>query len=463
MLILFSIASKGGIEVFSYRTKRSQKILVERNLLSSFMEAIQIFSESMGAPIKTIQLSNMMIYIQTYGNFTLRLITEKKIEESELMNYFDLLATEVSKYQISMGNIKNLDTTFSEKIISILSPIIYDETIKKSEFIKSTKNDIITKIAIAGLEKAGKTSIKQNFFENWTKDKIKLIKPTLGVDISNKNVEFLEKGFIVLDFGGQEGYRKDHLKLVNLWKNISTLIYVIDIQEKKTFVQSKEYFSSILNTIIKFNKKLPSIALFLHKNDPIMKEKLTKNVNIFYQEFKEFVNLVNIHLTTIEDDSSNVALIKTLYFSLPEIILKKLLEEEFLYEFEKNHLPRFRLLASLPNFDELYRKSIESLYKSAVFSGLATGLKLKKSWLNYLLGKWTPKQLPITSNSLIVKQEESYLLIKIPHWTNEVIPSELTKLYLDGMLEGILKSLYMDSPQKIEDNHSFITWKISLK
>ena len=72
MLILLQITTEGGTEAFSYKTEKYKQVMVDTQLLSGFMEALQLLSETIGSPLQQIQLANLMLYVSTYGNFSLR-------------------------------------------------------------------------------------------------------------------------------------------------------------------------------------------------------------------------------------------------------------------------------------------------------------------------------------------------------------------------------------------------------
>lgn len=65
MLVCFSVSTMGGLEIFSHEPEKSQEVTTDPALVSGFMDAMQMYSESMGAPIRQIQLSNSMLYIRT--------------------------------------------------------------------------------------------------------------------------------------------------------------------------------------------------------------------------------------------------------------------------------------------------------------------------------------------------------------------------------------------------------------
>ena len=160
-----------------------------------------------------------------------------------------------------------------------------------------------------------------------------------------------------------------------------------------------------------------------------------------------------------------MALIKALYFSLPEIMLKRLLEEELLIHIDKELLPAFSQLALSfqgdKNFAETALEVKQKLRKSAVKIGTTYGPSLQQAWMRSLLGEWVPHNYSESSKLLVFQQGQS-LLITIKDWSAQGIPKELTTTLLDGILEGVLKTFHLDTPEIVEDKGAFTTWKVDL-
>lgn len=130
------------------------------------------------------------------------------------------------------------------------------------------------KIAILGLDNAGKTSIVlslqgKNLMELLDPEENKLI-PTKGrkTDI----IQLLGSKFAIWDFGGQVSYRSEHLnKLDEYMAGASKMIYVIDIQDQARYDEALEYFRKIVRKLGDEINKL-DISIFLHKYDPKLLE-----------------------------------------------------------------------------------------------------------------------------------------------------------------------------------------------
>lgn len=462
MIIHFSIVKKGGLEVFSFSSGVPQEQLVDPQLLSGFMTAIQLYSESMGAPIKQIQFNDYTLYFKSYGDFSLRLMVLEKLDEDKFEDIFNKL----SKKLFSAISEEEKDLLLDENEIQrIIQPILapyYQELHDEHELIAKLGEATISKIALVGLANAGKTSIKNLFFEQWSRDMAKNTIPTVRIDIALKFLDFVNHKFAIHDFGGQISYREEYLQQEEIWRGISTLIFVVDIQDPSSFSDAKEYLLEIIRVIRSSNEEIPQLSIFLHKYDISQREELAYNVKEILTFFEEFVDSVTFYLTTIEDSSSNIALIKALYFSLPDVMLKRLLEDELLDYFEMRILPKYSDLARENNFAETFHLSKPSLTRSAKIHGMSIGYLLQKSWMDALMGDWAPKHRLLTSKSLTVGRGRNSLLITIPNWTDEDIPKELTNTLLDGLLIGVLKTFQLPASMMIKETDYDTTWEIRL-
>ncbi|MFW9991254.1 MAG: ADP-ribosylation factor-like protein [Candidatus Odinarchaeota archaeon] len=459
MLVHFSVASKAGYEIFKHEEEDIQR-LVDFHILSSFISALQAVSERMKNPIKQVNLSDMFLYVKSYGDFSLRMLLQESLSEKEIDWHFTRLSNTVidllSKVPDGIYPDKNV---FETRLLPVLTPLLEGRIAKeKSRIARGTEP--FSRITLAGLGGAGKTSIKNLFFENWTKKMVRNVKPTIGVEISKKSQEFVDQKFVIMDCGGQESFLEQHLSREDIWFNLTALIFVIDIQNPKLFKQSCSYLTRIWKQIPRYNEKEPKLTIFLHKYDPDKREKLDKNIEKCLSVFKEFVTIASFHLTTIEEaTTSNLAMIKTLYLSIPDVIIKRILEEEFLDHFEQEIIPRF---SSESIQQDEFQQIKDELRKSAIKQGFSYSLSVQESWLRYLMGDWAPKQRPLMSKSLVVAQKGQSLYIQIPDWSQNGIPKEMTDVLLDGMLEGIFSTMQLEAPQIVEKEPNFTKWKIEI-
>ena len=376
------------------------------------------------------------------------------MKEEEIDRYLEEISIEtiplVDEFQ-RKGQIANKDA-YQKKLSVILAPLIQDLLIE-SKIQNPTENQPVPKISLAGLANAGKTSIKNMFFENWSTDEASKTIPTKGVEISLKFLEFLKERVVIFDFGGQTAFRKQHLEQENSWTEISLLIFIVDIQDSSSFKMAKKYLAEILKIVSRVSTGKPKLSFFLHKCDKKLsiegldRTYLKNNINKFLLTFKEYLEIANLHLTTIADSSSNIALIKALYFSLPDVIIKRLLEDEFIDHFENNVLPQYSMLIGNGSSTKVFQDLKDDIRKSAIILGRTLGMSMQKAWMNYFMGEWTPKQKILSSGEIKVVQQGKYLNLTIPDWTAKDYPKNLTTTLIDGMLEGILKTFHLDPPE----------------
>lgn len=464
LLIRLSI-EKGGNEVFSYDPKKPPETLIDPSLISGFFEAVRSSSTSTSQVIQKIQFFNMVLYSRVHEKYTLRFLVGESMDEEDILRYFE----EIDKQLVSFPPEESAITkaAFQAKLEQILLPLTEDPLSK----ITSTMGDLIKqettpKITLVGLTQAGKTSIKYRFFENWSKALAKDTKPTVGADLSHHFQEFLLHKVVVLDLGGQSSYRNLYLDQdqEGMWKEIAALIFIVDIQNIESFVTARNYLIDIWRIVSTINEKNPTLSIFMHKYDPEKRTELNENVRKCLDIFKDFTGMSNLYLTTVEDSSSNLAMIKALYHSLPEVVIIRLLEKDFLDYFEVEILPQFTLLAkrlSIEGYNEVFQDLKPEIRNNAVKIGAAYGLYFQKIWLIHLMGEPISKRDKSLSDSIIFNLEKNGLLISIKNWTDQNFPEELTTLLLDGILEGVLKTLHMDPPEIVERN-DYTTWKVNI-
>jgi len=138
----------------------------------------------------------------------------------------------------------------------------------KEESISLLKKE--QKVIVVGLGNAGKTTLLRKFGgQIGIKDLAKL-SPTKGVE--RKEIITSDLLLIIWDFGGQKEYREVYLREPHKYfLKIDLIIYVIDLQDPKTYVESTNYFEKIIDNIDKLEEN-PYILIFIHKYDPDLKD-----------------------------------------------------------------------------------------------------------------------------------------------------------------------------------------------
>ncbi|MHA1804758.1 MAG: ADP-ribosylation factor-like protein [Promethearchaeota archaeon] len=127
------------------------------------------------------------------------------------------------------------------------------------------------KILILGLDNCGKTSL---IFSLMGKNLLSLLDeltPTKGMEM--RKVKIKEDIYIILDFGGQETYRKNHLEnLKHHLQGANKIMYLIDVQDIDRYELALEFLRNIIQIIKRENVSL-KFSILLHKYDPQLEEK----------------------------------------------------------------------------------------------------------------------------------------------------------------------------------------------
>ena len=164
------------------------------------------------------------------------------------------------------------------------------------------------KIAVLGLDNAGKTSIITAMKKRFdVPAEVKGLKPTKHIDRSS--FQFMDHIIYLNDFGGQKHYIDEYLKhKVRYLSGIDLLYYTIDVQDSLRFEETLNFFKEVVVFFKEIEKLDVPIAIFMHKSDPKISNDPTiqKNINIVKQHFRPYMEDFQIHFfnTTIFDIAS---------------------------------------------------------------------------------------------------------------------------------------------------------------
>jgi len=118
------------------------------------------------------------------------------------------------------------------------------------------------KVLIAGLDNAGKTS----FIKALDRKKITEMKPTLGIDLTYKDI----LGYKVArwDLGGQVNYRQSYFKdEANVFTDASLVFFLVDMLDIGRMEEALSYYEEVLE-VYKLVGENPAFIICLHKSDP---------------------------------------------------------------------------------------------------------------------------------------------------------------------------------------------------
>ena len=346
-----------------------------------------------------------------------------------------------------------------ERLKSLLQVIAYPAIITTSpvngwgtKMVKSHSSDIKrletrNKILLVGLANAGKTSIYIRCFENADPERIRSLTPTILFTSKKPKMGFSEEFIEFVDLGGQKQYIKHHLSDPSRFRNLRTVIFVVDVQEVSKLKEVKLYFSNVL-TKIRDNKETPTMAVFLHKVDPKLKPELQDNVVKVIKELRHlFTSDIFFHVTSVFDDSVYEAMIQTLFMSLPKSVITQSITKDVLFTAHKTLLPMFKSPQETVTGGGPTPKR-ETLLAFAIPFGNALGKKLKDKWISYVTAA-NPAQvdtLPSEEDTTIQSKLDGFIietgcpLLSAPGIELQPFYCEITK----GILEGLCTLIGFD-------------------
>ncbi|MHA1776557.1 MAG: ADP-ribosylation factor-like protein [Promethearchaeota archaeon] len=217
------------------------------------------------------------------------------------------------------------------------------------------------KIALIGLDNAGKTSIIRTL--NRTFNIKGKITPTKSVERTTFTL-FSHKGSI-WDYGGQQSYRSDYLENPDRYlTDIQYIFFVVDVQDGIRFPHATDYFKQVYEIIHGQNPSVIVTVLF-HKMDPEISDsiELNKSIDRISLEFQHIVenNEIGFYRTSIYDPISllnsvslpilgNQPIYNMISMLLAEFAMSHSIEYIAVLVNELFELGSFRLKSSKENF-----------------------------------------------------------------------------------------------------------------
>ena len=186
-----------------------------------------------------------------------------------------------------------------KKVITISSIVISAKD--ERDFLEKKEQ----KVAVVGLDNAGKTAILTKLGGRLGINDLALIKPTKGVERRHIKTDVLD--LYIWDFGGQISFRERYLENPEKYfLQLDLLMFVVDIQDSERFEDFFDYFEKILDIIIALEEN-PYLLVFIHKYDPDIKSKpeILLNVEFLKENLREVFEKKNyefdyeIYLTSI--------------------------------------------------------------------------------------------------------------------------------------------------------------------
>lgn len=147
------------------------------------------------------------------------------------------------------------------------------------------------KIAILGLDNAGKTSVIVGMKKRFDVPQNVLgLKPTKRID--RTSFQFMDHIIYLNDFGGQKHYIDEYIQhKVRYLSGIDLLYYAVDVQDSLRFEETMNFFKEVVNFFKEMERFDIPIVIFFHKCDPKIENDPTiqKNIALLQAEFRPWM------------------------------------------------------------------------------------------------------------------------------------------------------------------------------
>ena len=124
---------------------------------------------------------------------------------------------------------------------------------------------MMQKILLIGLDGVGKTALYQKFFLKKDHVQLEKIQPTRG--IAKYEHDFLRTDYTIIDAGGGKQFRQGYIGNQELVKDLSAIVFVIDVQNTPKYQETVNFFNVWLKSILKYIKGVKGYLLY-NKIDP---------------------------------------------------------------------------------------------------------------------------------------------------------------------------------------------------
>ena len=376
--------------------------------LLNIVEVLSKANKSQPITKKSYTITNLWINIfKSKGYFYVFITPSTFLKSGVPLNlendFFDLIKSLESLIEQCSGTQPHFDLSmnkFFDNTVLIFIRKFNVAEITKIESLKLKETELINKsienrfskslrkkYLILGVGAVGKSSIVSQFFDNWDLDQLENIKPTIFKSINNIEDNFLNHNFTLIDLGGQETYLQQHLLDDQLFLNLNTIIFVLDLQNEKKSSSTKKYFRDVLE-ILSLNKQKPFISVFLHKYDPELRLQMESTVEYWFNWldslFSEYLLPYSYYLTSIKDNSARESLARTIMLTIPNWFLALLIKKDLIYRSFNSLLPIIsEVNYPTPEFNnELIR---EELFNSSIIFGQSITKIILQNWIAHLM------------------------------------------------------------------------------
>ncbi|MHA1983092.1 MAG: ADP-ribosylation factor-like protein [Candidatus Hodarchaeales archaeon] len=373
-----------------------------RNTIPSLLRIIKSYMSSYESLNRIFSISGIYLHIYLYNEYIFVITTSISLNFPVFDQFIKELGSiikEILKFQpiFNLGS----NSYFINKVNQL-------KLIMEQSFTKEQEQEIIqerdqtkvirtslfdqnkNKYLLMGAGAAGKSSLIAQFFENWNREELLNIKPTVLSAIKQYEDNYTQESFLIRDLAGQAVYRKKHLEDPKNFENLRCLIFVIDVQKTDNFDIVQSYFIDILNKLLEFGEN-PLVSIFLHKYDPDLREQFSENL-FFWIEWlekifqkQEYGGLhLNFHLSSILDKTAKEALARTLLFTLPHWFLGQSIQKELIIKSANSLYPLFGQFHKVLS-DTEQEEIKQEIYNTSYLFGLEITNELVSNWINYMV------------------------------------------------------------------------------
>ena len=403
-----NIFSRSFVEDNYYSELQLKTIKQSYSRLLYIVELLSNSSKEDRLTTKRFTITNLWISIfkknQRYFVFLTPVLFLTETRNTDLDNEYQKLVYSIDSLteQCTQNNPHfdlSINKFFEHKILSCInefnaSEALMYESAKNDSFkeyettiINHLKQSLNKKYLILGVGAVGKSSIVSQFFDNWDLEHLHNIKPTIHKSIKKISDSYIENNFTMIDLGGQEIYLQQHLSDPNLFKNLNTIIFVIDLQNEQKSSSTQKYFKEILE-ILDENKERPFISIFLHKYDPDLKSELESTIESWFTWLDATFSTFNIpfsyYLTSIKDNSARESLARTILLTIPNWFLALIIKKDLIFRSFNSLLP---ILSDIneSNYDVDQKEIRDELFTSSMIFGQSITKIIIQNWIAHLM------------------------------------------------------------------------------
>lgn len=261
----------------------------------------------------------------------------------------DFTQKDISKFnKIDIKILRDLTTISEEEFLELATPTNMDLNIlnnakvaatlianawtKRKEYIKKSQS----KIVVAGLDYAGKTSLINRLMHDHTYGDLINLEPTIGANIQEFESDNLN--LIIWDLGGQKSNLEEYIQEPEkFFIQLDVLFFVFDAQDDVRYETALKYLNDILE-ILEFLKEIPYILILINKVDPdiekdpdyqIKLEYLSDKITRIFLKKPKNVNYEIIQTSIYNIYSHEPEIVKTIKNFFQKILLRRKKKEKW--------------------------------------------------------------------------------------------------------------------------------------